>query len=185
MLDLILLLLLLAGFLMGARRGLILQIVHLTGFMAAYVIAYMYYDDLAPKIKLWIPFPTTTSTNAFFSILDHTSLEMAYYRAISFILLFIAVKIIWQILGSMLDFLADLPILRTINRWLGALFGFTEIYLIMFLLLYIGALFPYGGIEKAIDQSYIAHVMIEDTPFLSHKIHELWIDFSAAKGPTL
>jgi len=185
MLDIILLILLVAGFLVGARRGLILQLVHLTGFIAAYIIAYMYYDDLAPKIKLWIPYPTTADTNSFFSVLNHLSLESSYYRAISFIILFIAVKIIWQILGSMLDFLADLPILRTVNRWAGAIFGFAEIYLILFLLLYIGALFPYAGIEKAVDHSYIAHLMIEDTPVFSSKIHDLWIDFSTAKGPTL
>lgn len=185
MLDIILLILLVAGFFIGARRGLILQLVHFTGFIAAYIIAYMYYDDLAPKIKLWIPYPTTADTNSFFTVVNHLNLESSYYRAISFIILFIAVKVIWQILGSMLDFLADLPVLRTANRWTGGIFGFVEVYLILFLLLYIGALTPYLGIENAVSHSHIAHLMIEKTPVFSSKIHDLWLNLSTAHLPTI
>ena len=183
MLDLILLLLLLSGFFIGARRGLILQIFHLTGFIVAFIVASKNYAHLADNIKLWIPYPSSADANSFFSAFSHLNLESTYYRAIAFIILFIAVKIVWQIIGSMLDFLADMPILRTLNRWSGALFGFAEIYLILFLLLYVGAITPYMGIDKAVDHSYIAHVMIENTPVLSEKVRMLWLDFSGNKWP--
>ncbi|MFC4618198.1 CvpA family protein [Camelliibacillus cellulosilyticus] len=183
MLDFILIILLLAGFLIGARRGLILQLIHLTGFIVAYIVAYMYFDDLAPKLKLWIPYPSSGDSNSFFTLLGHLNLESSFYRAIAFVIIFIAVKIVWQIIGSMLDFLTDLPILRTVNRWLGALFGFVEIYLVLFILLYIGALTPYLGIDKAIDHSYVAHVMIENTPVLSEKIRNLWLEWSSGRLP--
>ncbi|GGE42280.1 membrane protein [Pullulanibacillus camelliae] len=177
MLSLIIIILLIAGFFIGKRRGLILQLIHLTGFIAAYVIAFIYYKKFAPVLKLWIPFPDTGS-NAFFSTLSHSSLEMAFYRAIAFVIIFVAVKILWQIVGSMLDFLADLPILRTVNRWLGAVFGFAEVYLVLFILLFIGALAPYMGIDQMIDHSYVAHLIIDNTPVLSDKLGNLWLQVS-------
>ncbi|GGH83742.1 colicin V production protein [Pullulanibacillus pueri] len=155
----------------------VLQIIHLTGFVVAYIVAFLYYDKLSPILKLWIPFPDETSNN-FFATLSHASLESAFYRAIAFVIIFIAVKIVWQILGSMLDFLADLPILRTVNRWLGGLFGFVEIYLVVFILLFIGAIAPYAGMDKMIDHSYMAHLMVENTPYLSNKLQNLWMELS-------
>ena len=58
MLDLAILAILLIGFLVGLRRGFILQLIHLTGFFVAFAAAYVYYDELAPKLTLWIPFPS-------------------------------------------------------------------------------------------------------------------------------
>lgn len=175
MLDIIILIVLAAGFFVGLRRGLVLQLVHFTGLIASYVLAYIYFDELAPKLKLWIPYPADADTNAFFEYLSHLNLEAAYYRAIAFVIIFIAVKIGSQIIGSMLDFLSDLPLIKTANRWLGGLFGFIEVYLVLFILLYIGALIPYLGIQEAVNQSYLAHVMIDNTPIFSEKIKELWV----------
>ena len=53
MLDLIIIFLFIMGLIVGIRRGFIMQIVHLSGFIAAFVVAYMFYADLAPKLKLW------------------------------------------------------------------------------------------------------------------------------------
>ena len=40
-------------------------------------------------------------------------------------------------MASIFDFIAYLPVLNTVNRWLGALLGMIENYLIMFILLYV------------------------------------------------
>lgn len=61
MLDLIILILLIAGFVTGARRGLIVQLIHMVGFIIALIVAYTYYKPLADKFVLWIPFPAVTS----------------------------------------------------------------------------------------------------------------------------
>lgn len=174
MLSLIILLLLIIGFFIGLRRGLILQLIHLLGFILAYLAAYAYYDNLAPKLRLWIPYPTGLNNSQIFGGLGHTALQSTFYNAIAFIIIFIAVKIVVQIIGSMIDFLANLPILGTINRILGAIFGFVEIYLILFLLLYVGELTPIAGIKSAIDHSGVAQYMIQHTPIFSEKIKELW-----------
>lgn len=174
MLDLGIMALLLIGFLVGLRRGLILQLIHLTGFFVAFAVAYMYYGELAPKLKLWVPYPSMGDTSSMQMVFNTIGLETAYYNAISFAIIFFSVKIIWQMLGSMLDFIANLPILKTLNRWAGGIFGFLEIYLIMFILLYIAALLPVDKLQILIQDSFLAEMIIKNTPILSAEVSKLW-----------
>lgn len=175
MLDLIILIILGFGFLIGLKRGFILQIIHLTGFIVAFIIAYLYYDQLAPKLTLWVPFPNFSSDSAFSLVMDHVNLEDAYYRAIAFVVIFFAVKIIWQIIGSMLDFIAQIPVLKQLNIWAGGLLGFLEVYLIIFIVLFIGALLPMEGIQTALTNSILAELIVQHTPVFSSLVHDWWI----------
>ncbi|MBM6617527.1 CvpA family protein [Bacillus suaedaesalsae] len=176
MLDLAILLILGIGFFIGLRRGLILQVVHLTGFIAAFIVSYLYFDELAPKLKLWVPYPELSDGSVMSLIFSSADLESAYYRAIAFAMLFFGTKIVMQILGSMLDFLAHLPILKQINSWAGGVLGFVEVYLIMFLLLYIGALLPVELIQSHMQDSFMAMTIVKHTPIFSGTIQELWIE---------
>ncbi|MDF2911456.1 CvpA family protein [Sporolactobacillus laevolacticus] len=182
LLNLILLVILASGFLMGFRRGLILQLVHLAGFVISYIIAMMYYKPLAGTLKFWIPFPTSASQSDMFQFLGNMDLQTAYYRAIAFVILFIAVKIILNILGSMLNFLAELPILRSVNHLSGALLGFIEVYLILFFLLYAGSLTPISEIQSSIGQSSLAQSMIAHTPVFSKMFKDMWVAFGGWLG---
>lgn len=174
MLDLIIIVLLLFGLLRGLKRGFIMQIVHLTGFVVAFIVANKYYIPLSEKITLWVPY-TNTSENSFIAtIIDNANIEEVFYRAIAFAFIFFAVKFIWQLIGSMIDFIASLPILKQLNTWAGAILGIVEIYLVLFILLYIAALMPIASIQDQLNNSSIAAGIIENTPYLSQKIKELW-----------
>ncbi|TYS69001.1 CvpA family protein [Sutcliffiella horikoshii] len=180
MLDLIIIFLFIMGLIVGIRRGFIMQIVHLSGFIAAFVVAYMFYADLAPKLKLWVPMPSFG--NAEFSMFFETiSLDTAYYRAVAFAILFFGTRIAAQIIGSMLDFLSHLPILKQVNSWAGAVLGFVEVYLIVFIFLYIGALVPLEMVQTSISDSSMAKGIVENTPIFSEKLQELWSGYLASK----
>ncbi|WP_110927164.1 CvpA family protein [Bacillus massiliglaciei] len=176
MFDLLILALLIFGFLIGLKRGFILQAVHLTGFIVAFAVAYLYYDELAPKLKLWIPFPSSGDTSSFDMYFDTIGLDTAYYNAIAFAILFFITKIFWHMLGSMVDFIAHLPILKQLNRWGGGIFGFAEVYLILFIILYIIALLPMENIQGYLNNSILAELMVKHTPFLSDQVQSLWFD---------
>lgn len=177
MLDIILLLFLLVGILVGLKRGFILQFIYFAGFIVAYIVAVMYYDDFAPNLRLWVPYPQVGDANQVFSLLSGDHMEESYYHAVAFVILFIGTKIAMQVIGSMLDFVAMLPILKQMNRLLGSIFGFVETYLIMFILLFIAALLPIEGIQQLLDKSILANFMVNHTPYFSDKIHELWITY--------
>ena len=175
MLDLAVLIILCFGFLMGLKRGFILQLIHLTGFMIASIIAYLYYEQLAPKLTLWVPYPNISTNLTLPFVFDNVNLEDAYYRAIAFVVIFFAVKILLQIIGSMLDFVAQIPVLKQLNIWAGGMLGFIEVYLIMFILLFIAALLPIESIQGPLTDSILAEFMIKHTPILSQLIQDLWI----------
>ncbi|WP_047981650.1 CvpA family protein [Ornithinibacillus contaminans] len=174
MIDLLLLLLLIFGFLIGLKRGLILQAVHLIGFIVSFVLAATFYDDLASKLALWIPYPELSDESLWADFLEALPLENAFYNAISFAILFFVAKIALQIVASMIDVLASLPILNSINKLLGAILGFLEIYLILFVILYIIVLTPIGTIQEWVNDSNVALFIVENTPYFSDKIKDLW-----------
>ncbi|UII55120.1 CvpA family protein [Cytobacillus spongiae] len=179
MLDLAILIILILGFFVGLRRGFILQLIHLTGFIIAFIVAHMYYADLAPKLNLWVPYPSFGDQTAIQMLLNNGNLEDAYYRAIAFVVIFFVVKITLQIIGSMLDFVANLPVLKTMNIWAGGALGLIEVYLITFILLYIAALLPIEFIQNPLNHSIIAKTMVNHTPVFSEYIKQLWIEYMA------
>ncbi|EIJ79204.1 Colicin V production protein [Bacillus methanolicus PB1] len=180
MLDFAIFIILVFGFLVGLKRGFILQLIHLTGFIIAFIAARMYYEELAPKLTLWIPYPALDSDSSLKMLLENKNLEDAFYRAIAFAAVFFAVKILLQIIGSMLDFVTHLPVLRQLNIFAGGFLGFAEVYLIMFILLYIAALLPIEAIQETLANSFFAKNIVENTPLLSQQIKELWIEYVSA-----
>lgn len=174
MLDLAIIAILFIGFFIGLKRGFILQVVHLTSFFISFFVAYLYYEKLAPKLILWIPYPQFSNHSSMKLFFNQMNLEEVYYRAIAFVIIFFAAKICLHIIGSMLDFLAYLPILKQLNVWAGGFFGVAEVYLLMFVILYISALLPIDMIQSPLNNSLMAKGIVEHTPILSQQIQNLW-----------
>src|SRR5690625_7749242 len=101
------------------------------------MIASLNYKKLSPKLSLWIPYPELSSDSTWVQILQSLPLETEFYNGIAFVLIFLASNIVLQIIASMLDFIAELPILNYLTRLLVAVLGFFVIYLIIFLFLYL------------------------------------------------
>jgi uncharacterized membrane protein required for colicin V production len=182
MLDLAILVIFLIGFFVGLKRGLILQFIHLTGFIIAFIIAATYYDRLAPKLTLWVPYPNLGTETALHTIFNGDSFETAYYRAIAFSVIFFLVKIFLQIIGTMLDFIAHIPVIKQLNVWAGGILGLVEVYLLIFIVLYIVALLPIEFIQAPIKDSTIAQSIIKNTPIFSKQIKEMWFDYMSTRG---
>lgn len=165
---------LLFGLLMGLRRGFVLQLLHLTGFFISFIIATIYYKKLASHISLWIPYPELSGDSAWAVFLNTMPLENAFYNAISFAIIFFITKMILQVIAYMLDFLARFPVLRSLNKLLGAGLGFVEVYIITFILLFILALVPVTVIQEKLASSFLAKLIVQHTPILSSLIESLW-----------
>ncbi|MCA0969870.1 CvpA family protein [Halobacillus litoralis] len=179
MIDLLLLFILLIGIYTGLKRGFILQLLHLVGFIVAFVVAVMYYDDLSPKLTLWVPYPELPEDATWAVFVENLDLEQAFYNAVAFSILFFGTKIILHIIASMLDFVSELPILNSFNSLLGGVLGFIETYVIMFVILYIAALVPLELVQNALDGSFLAQFIIERTPVFSEQLKTLWFEHVA------
>ncbi|MBU9714299.1 CvpA family protein [Evansella tamaricis] len=176
MLSFLLFFTLVISFFVGFRRGLILQLIHLAGFVAAFYVAYTYYHEVAHYIRLWIPFPQLSTDSGIELLVEAFGFEKVYYNGIAFAILFFGTKIIMQVVGSLFDFLAHLPFFNLINRWLGGILGFIEMLLITVILLHLGALIQISIIQEVIQSSSFATMIFEYTPIISDRIKELWLD---------
>ncbi|MBU8905115.1 CvpA family protein [Desertibacillus haloalkaliphilus] len=175
MFSVILFLILVASFFVGMRRGMILQLVHLLGFVVSLIVAYLYYQELASYIRLWIPYPQLTGDDPISMFISSFDFENVYYSGIAFAILFFGTRILLQIIGSMVDVLAQLPILRMINRWLGGALAVIETYLLLFIVLHVAALLPIDFVQELLHGSFVAQLILNYTPFLSAWIKDLWI----------
>lgn len=176
MLSFLILFILFCSFFIGRRRGFILQIIHLISFVVAIVVAYVYFGDLATYIRLWVPYPQFSTDSTVGMIINTFNAESVYYSGIAFAILFFGTKIVLHLLGSMLDFLAHLPILRSVNQLLGGVLCFIEAYLILFVLLFVAALLPIVTVQEIMQGSIVVQLILNYTPFLSEWLKELWIN---------
>ncbi|MGN7388249.1 CvpA family protein [Sporosarcina sp. SAFN-015] len=174
MLDLIILFLFLGGLITGFRRGLIVQLIHMTGFIIALIFAYVYYKPLSEKFVLWIPYPGVTAGSKLSWTVEQLDLDQTFYRMLAFVLIFIVVKFALQLIASMFDFLKFLPVLGFLSRFGGAILGFIEFYILIFLLLYLLAMLPLDFIQEMIGRSLLADAIFEHTPIISETVKKWW-----------
>ncbi|MBB6448292.1 putative membrane protein required for colicin V production [Geomicrobium halophilum] len=173
MLSLFIVLIFLANLFVGSRRGFVLQFFHLISFFGALIVAFLFFNPVAEYLRLWVPYPNFLDGNNGDMFISAFNFESVYYNGIAFAILFFATRILLHIIASMLDFVSHLPILRTVNRLLGAVLGLVEAYLIVFVLLIVASFLPFATVQEMIANSTIARFMIEYTPFLSQWLQEL------------
>ncbi|MET3682592.1 putative membrane protein required for colicin V production [Alkalibacillus flavidus] len=176
MIDLILIIIFILGFLIGLKRGFILQLLHLAGFIVAFIVARIYYQDLASQLELWIPNPEAGDTHFWAEVLSTSHIADAFYNGVAFIAIFVIVKVLMQVLANMLDFVANMPVLNSVNNLLGAILGFIEMYIIIFILLFGISLLSVGFVQDIVQDSAIASFIIEHTPILTEAIKSAWFE---------
>ena len=174
MLDLFILVVFIMSLIIGAKRGLIVQLIHIGSFLIALIVAVIYYKPLADKFVLWIPYPGFTEGSTMTLVLDSIDVDRTFYRVFAFALIFFIVKIALQILGSMFDFLTYLPVFSSLNYVLGAVLGFIEAYMLLFIGLYVIALLPIDSIQSIVDGSFITGLMLEHTPIITKLFQDWW-----------
>lgn len=174
MLDLLILIVLFAGLIVGVKRGLIVQLMHIVSFVVALIVAYIYYKPLAEKFVFWVPYPGVTDTGSLGVVIDSLDLDRTFYRVIAFAVIFFVVKFTLQIVASIFDFIAYLPVLKSLNRILGALFGLIENYLLLFIVLYVLALLPIAMIQNLMSKSLLSGLILEHTPIVTKMFQNWW-----------
>lgn len=175
MIDIVIIVMLVLGFLIGIKRGFIMQIMRLVGTVTSYVVAFVYAKQLGPHLELWVPFPRIGSDTFLEEYIQDSTLEQSFYYVIAFIILFVVSKIVLFYIGTLLDFLARIPILKQINSLIGGAFGVVEIYLVIFVVLLIATKLPIETVQSHLDNSVLSNIIIDHTPYISEKIKTLWV----------
>ena len=113
MADILLLVLLGVGFVTGLFSGAVKQFISLVAFVAGFVVACLYYRQLAEVMGSVLPMPT-------------------FCQVVAFVLLWVVVPIVARLAGALLTSLMDgLFVMGALNRLLGGILGVAKYALVL------------------------------------------------------
>ena len=164
--DAVIIVLFIIGFLIGFRRGMIKQTVTLVGFIFVLILSYLLKGYVANFCFSRFPFID-------FKYFGTVSvINIIFYESISFLitmsLLMLLLKIIVGISGIIEKIFKATIILGIVSKIIGGVLGIIEMYIITFILLFFFSQ-PFMRIT-GINDSKLSNVMLNNTPILADKI---------------
>ncbi len=172
--DIGIVILLLFGAIIGAKRGFTKALVKSLGFILAVVIAFKLKNVVSEILYLNAPF---FKFGGIFKGL--TVLNIVLYELIAFVIilsiLMIVLKILVMVTGIFEKFLNMTIILGIPSKILGAIIGFIEHYVIIFIVLYVISLPIFDN--EFLNQSKYKDKILTQTPILSKQVDKTVVVF--------
>ena len=165
-LDIVIILLLLLSLIFGIKRGVLKEAVMLIGIVIIYIISFYLKDSVGLLLCKTLPF---------FKFNGIVALNILIYQLIGFILiasiLFSIYNLILKLTG-IVQKIVDLTIILTIpSKILGAMLGFVEGYIIIFMVLLTLSI-PLGNTE-IFTSSNLSEKILRNTPILSGSFNDI------------
>lgn len=167
--DVIIILLLLMGGIIGFKNGVIRQTVSFVGFFIVLILSYLLKDVVSGILYQFVPFFQFSGDLA-----GVTVLNILIYEVISFLLIYIVLIAIYhvivratRIVETILKFTV---ILGIPSKLLGMVVGFIEAYIMIFIGLYCLSI-PVFSIPE-IEQSGVRSMILNQTPLLSSVVED-------------
>ena len=165
--DIIIVLLLISGFITGYKKGLIKHAISTIGLIVVVVLAFLLKNNLSIILYEKCPFFTVGLLR------NYSSLNILFYELISFFILFIIfsiiLKIIMKIIGIADDILEDSGLFRTLSKIFGGLLGVLETYVSIFVILLILSMPIFSlNFTKYIHKSKLKNYILNNTILISH-----------------
>ncbi|MGA8943326.1 MAG: CvpA family protein [Thermoactinomyces sp.] len=169
LLDLVILLLLIGALIQGYRRGLVSQVAALFSYILAIWIAFEFTDELAPVIgQLW-----RLSDSSAGEWMAFVPIEKAVYSLIAFLVLLFGTRLVLSIAATLINQVANLPVLSLVNRSGGVLFGLAKVLFLILILVNVLNVIPWSTGKEAVDGSILASAITGWTPELTEELGQL------------
>lgn len=169
----IIILLFLAAFGLGHRRGILSMIAS----VAVYFVAWLGAQAVSPLIGGWLAnhFPDASGTTPLSeSQLAHYDLNQFFYHGLAQVVLFIILIIVLRAILRKLGWIKRLPILGSIDRLIGGVVAVMCCYLIIMVVLLLGQFWPNEWWQVQLANSELAQWMVSETPIVSAQMIELF-----------
>lgn len=162
--DVIIVLVLLMGAVIGFKRGVIKSAVTFIGAIIVIVLAFYLKNPLSKLMYTYLPF-----FNFAGDFEGLTVLNIVIYEALAFVIVYVLLMSILQILiavtGVIEKVLNFTIVLGIPSKLLGALFGFFETYLFVFVALFLLSQIP--ATNAYMKESFVAEKIANSSPILS------------------
>lgn len=166
-LDIIIVIFILLGFLAGFHRGVIKQGVMTAGIILVVVLAFLLKNPVSMILYKNLPFFTVGLLK------DYSSLNILFYELISFFLLVSIFSLIFAIIikisGLLEGLLRATVILALPSKILGGILGLVEMYVFAYIILFIVTMPVFSiSTSKFITESKIKDKILNNTLLISH-----------------
>lgn len=173
-LDSIILLFLLSGAVLGFKRGVIKSATMLIGAILVIIISFSLKNPVSKVLYSILPF-----SNFAGDFEGLTVLNIIIYEAIAFVLVYIILMSILQVIikitGGIEKILKFTIILGIPSKLLGAVFGFFESFLFVFVALFLFSQIP--STNNWVKDSFLAEKIVNSSPILSDITKEYYEAF--------
>nr|WP_216691331.1 CvpA family protein [Enterococcus innesii] len=178
MIGLFVLVLLLAAFYGGARRGTSLQLVSVLGYLIFFLCSCELPRN-CEKIELYVPYMSVTADSKlkYYDMELALDLDKAYYAAIAFVMVLFAGWLITKLLVIFADSLRYKR-LRFLGGYDWAVAGVLNVilmYINLYMFFMILSMIPFATIQNLFETSGTANFIVDRSPILSDYFYRLWI----------
>ena len=167
--DVIIILLLLMGGIIGFKNGVIRQTVSFVGFFIVLILSYLLKDVVSGILYQFVPFFQFSGDLA-----GVTVLNILIYEVISFLLIYIVLIAIYHVIvraTRVVETILKFTVILGIpSKLLGMVVGFIEAYIMIFIGLYCLSI-PVFSIPE-IEQSCVRSMILNQTPLLSSVVED-------------
>lgn len=172
--SIIIIILLVLGGIIGYRRGLSLQVLHMLGTLSAIIIAALNFELLASRFDMILPYPAPGDESTLTALANLEDPEASFYKMGAFIIVFVIAKVVLQLIISAFDYLQQVPILGLIGSIVAAAVGVAEVIIVVVVILFMIALVPLDFVQDVVDGGLFKQ-LIDNTFLLSGQLKN-WID---------
>ena len=169
--DSVLILFLLAGAVLGFKKGAIRSLVALVGLIALVVISYYLKNPVAEIFFKYAPF-----VNFKGSWDGLQTMNILLYEGIAYILVFTVLSsilsLIVKISGIMERVLAATIILGIPSKIIGAVLGFLEAIVLSFIILFV--LLQFNTTSEMVSESSLANSIVDKTPIIGTMVNNTY-----------
>lgn len=157
--DIVILLFLLCGAVLGFKKGIIKSVVSLAGTIAILALSFYLKNPLSVFLYTYLPFFNFTVS----------AINILIYEGIAFLIVFSVLSVILRIIinvSGFIEFLLKCTIILAIpSKILGAIFGLIEAYVLTFIILFV--LVSLNLNIDLITNSKFADKILSNTPIIS------------------
>lgn len=151
-----------AMFLLGYKKGFVLQLIDLIGLIAIIYLAWLFSPVLATYFAIWpkdlVPLQVPIFQEAIYGYIN---------QFVWFIVIFIVLKLVLMVIRPLVKVLQNIPILKQVNSICGALFSFVYSTVWMILIAFILTLpiIPQGN--QYVNKTWLNSILLNTSTFIN------------------
>lgn len=177
MISFLLLLVLVWGFYIGYRRGLLLQVYYLISAMASAFMAGQFYKGLGEQFHLLLPYANSQEgQGTFFFPSDQLfQLDKVFYAGIGYLLVFGIVYSIGRLLGLLLHLIPSKKLGGKLFQVSAGILSMLVTLFVLQMALTILATIPMAVIQNPLEKSIVSKHIIQSIPITTSWLKQIWV----------